>query len=156
MAAFSSLSHRTAWFPRDELAGPTTLHGACEEHIAALGEHVRQTTLCKLGDDVQTSPNAEAPLETSEHTRITAVTFGLMMRGMEALELSAHFRREPDHSATPVIVWTVKESTLQDRSRLQHHVRCVFAKGDGPPIEWAGELEASVRGQLEPLKEVNL
>ena len=120
-----------------------------DDDVAAL--KLMQTTLGKLGYDVKTCSNAESALELAEQTRFTAVILDLMMPGMDGFEFLTHFRRKPEHLSTPVIVWTVKDLTFQDRSRLQQHVQCVFAKGDGRPTNLAEELRALARGQPEPV-----
>jgi CheY-like chemotaxis protein len=102
------------------------------------------TSLVKLGYAVSTHASAESALTASETERFAAVILDLMMPEVDGFEFLTRFRRHPEHRATPVIVWTVKDLTIQDRARLQQHAQCVLAKGQGRPPNLADELRALV------------
>jgi hypothetical protein len=54
-------------------------------------------------------------------------------------------RRRPDINGIPVIVWTVKDLTREERARLQALVQAVVAKGETGTARLLAELQARIR-----------
>ena len=55
----------------------------------------------------------------------------LLMPGMDGFEFLRRFRGTESGRHTPVIVWTVKDLTAEERHRLQASAQAVVLKGAG-------------------------
>jgi len=62
----------------------------------------------------------------------SAVVLDLQMPEMDGFEFLERLRRLPDHEHTPVIVWTMKDLSPAERSKLRASARSVISK-DVPP-----------------------
>jgi CheY-like chemotaxis protein len=56
------------------------------------------------------------------------VVIDLMMPGMDGFEFIDRFRQSPQSRGAPIIVWTVKDLTLAERSRLRGAAHAVVSK----------------------------
>jgi CheY-like chemotaxis protein len=88
--------------------------------------------------------DAKLALKLWERARPAAIILDLMMPGMDGFEFMEQFRRRPDATHTPVIVWTVKELTAKDRARLQASVQAIVIKGHHGTSQLFEELEAFI------------
>ena len=87
---------------------------------------------------------AQSALKWLQKERPAAIILDLMMPGMDGFEFMEHFRLRPDTRSVPVIVWTVKNLTREDRARFQASVRAVVSKGSGTPSQLLEELALHV------------
>jgi len=71
-----------------------------------------------------------------------AVVLDLMMPGVDGFEFLDRFRRLPDGRSTPVIVWTSKDVTADERARLRASAQAVVLKGRGQGPTLLEELQA--------------
>ena len=60
-----------------------------------------------------------------------AVVLDLLMPGMDGFEFLDRLRSLPATRRTPVLVWTVKDLSDQERARLQRSVQAIVRKGHG-------------------------
>ena len=60
-----------------------------------------------------------------------AIVLDLLMPEMDGFEFLARLRRDPATQETPVIVWTMKELTSDDRDRLRRLAQEVVTKAGG-------------------------
>jgi protein-histidine pros-kinase len=88
--------------------------------------------------------DAKSALKLLEEERPAAVILDLMMPGMDGFEFMEQFRRRPDSSETPVIVWTVKDLTAEDRARLRESVQGIVTKGRSGTAQLFEEIEKYV------------
>jgi CheY-like chemotaxis protein len=77
--------------------------------------------------------------EAKEHPP-SAVVLDLMMPGMDGFEFLHRFRMTPRGRATPVIVWTAKDLSEAERTRLQTSAHAIIQKGNGSTDELLAEL----------------
>ena len=84
------------------------------------------------GYEVKTALNAEEALEQAKSDPPAAIVLDLMMPGMDGREFLRRLRRTKGGRATPVVVWTVKDLTPDEREELMSPVQAVIRKTDGP------------------------
>ncbi|MET0341124.1 MAG: response regulator [Polyangiales bacterium] len=122
-----------------------------DEDPAAL--KLMQASLTRLGYAVAACADAESALAAVSQSRFAAVVLDLLMPEIDGFEFLSRFRRRSEHRETPVIVWTVKDLTIPDRARIQHHAHCVLAKSSARPPHLAEELRTLV--PVRPAREVS-
>jgi protein-histidine pros-kinase len=90
-----------------------------EKALAQLGYR----PLCRLsGREGLTAAEKEPP---------AAVILDLLMPDMDGFEFLERFRATPGGRRTPVIVWTVKDVTSEEREMLERRVQAIVPKGQG-------------------------
>ena len=97
-----------------------------------------ETALAGRGYRVVGAASGAAGLEAAEAESPAALVLDLKMPGMDGFDFLARYRATPDGRRTPVIVWTAKDLTHEDRVRLDGAVARVVAKrhgGNGPLLE---------------------
>jgi two-component system, sensor histidine kinase and response regulator len=75
-------------------------------------------TLAQLGYRAACFRDGESALAALSRLRPQAVVLDLVMPGMDGFRFLELFRALPDHVATPVLVWTVKDLSAEDRELL--------------------------------------
>ena len=90
-----------------------------------------EATLTHLGYRPVCEPDGASGLRAAEQERPAAVVLDLVMPGMDGFEFLDHFRRTAVGRLAPVIVWTVKELTEADRTRLRATAQGVIVKRQG-------------------------
>jgi len=88
--------------------------------------------------------SARSALKSLRKERPAAIILDLMMPGMDGFEFMEKLRRRPDSTHTPVIVWTIKDLTLEDRARLQASAQAIVIKGRHGATQLFKELKAHV------------
>jgi signal transduction histidine kinase/CheY-like chemotaxis protein/HAMP domain-containing protein len=88
-------------------------------------------TLKQLGYETRGEPDGAAGLRAFRERPPTAVILDLMMPGMDGFEFLERVRREPGGQGVPVIVWTVKDLTPEERTFLRSSAQAVVSKGQG-------------------------
>jgi PAS domain S-box-containing protein len=107
-------------------------------------------TLEQLGYSVECAADGRTALEVAAKQRPLAVVLDLLMPGMDGFEFLDRFRSVPDNRQTPVVVWTMKDLTADDRSRIHDMAQAFVAKGAAkslveqlrallPPRQWNKE-----------------
>ncbi|MBI2187147.1 MAG: response regulator [Acidobacteria bacterium] len=88
-----------------------------------------------------TERDAESGLRIAAKEHPTLVILDLLMPGMDGFEFLRRFRRTKQGRHTPVIVWTVKDLTAEERARLQASAQAVVLKGAGSSAELLADIE---------------
>jgi len=88
-----------------------------------------EVTLEKLGYDSLCFSDAGDALHALERVRPVAVIVDLIMPGIDGLAFLERFRASPENARIPVMIWTVKDLSADERRRLHAAVRAVVQKG---------------------------
>jgi CheY-like chemotaxis protein len=104
-------------------------------------------TLEALGYQVSTASTGEEALEFVTQQRPLAVILDLMMPDIDGFEFLATFRASSENHSVPVIVWTMKDLTLEDHRYLRQLAQRVVAKGDWKPSTFLEELRGLISAQ---------
>jgi CheY-like chemotaxis protein len=101
-----------------------------------------ETTLKQLGYRPICTPDAQGALRAAEEERPAAVVLDLLLPGMDGFEFLNRFRRSKSGHGIPVIVWTVKDLTEEERARLKASAQAVVLKSQGGTAALLEELRA--------------
>ena len=101
-----------------------------------------QRTLHDAGYRSVCCPDGESALAAAEREPPSAVVLDLLMPGIDGFEFLDRFRRMPAAVEAPVIVWTNKDVTAEDRKRLHEGARQVVLKSQGGVPRLLEELRA--------------
>ncbi len=71
-----------------------------------------------------------------------AIVLDLMMDGIDGFETAAELKRRPDTAQIPILVFTSKEMTAEDRERLAENTEAALTKAP----EERHRLIATIRG----------
>jgi signal transduction histidine kinase/DNA-binding response OmpR family regulator len=88
-------------------------------------------TLKQLDYETLCVADAESGLKAAAQEQFAAVVLDLLMPGIDGFEFLERFRRTAAGSRTPVIIWTNKELTARERSRLQSSAQSIALKSRG-------------------------
>jgi PAS domain S-box-containing protein len=97
-------------------------------------------TLRKQGYAVDSQADAAVALERTRTQHPSAVILDLLMPGMDGFEFLWRFRERASYRDVPVIIWTTKDLSTDDRRRLHRQAQAVFEKGGGRPLLLVEEL----------------
>jgi PAS domain S-box-containing protein len=100
-----------------------------DDDAAAL--KVAETTLTQLGYRAVCEQNGEDALTAAAKEHPAAVVLDLVMPEVDGFEFLKRFRKTRAGRETPIIVWTGKDLTLEERSRLRSSASSVIRKTDG-------------------------
>jgi len=90
-----------------------------------------EAALRPLGGEVGCFTSGEAALAAAHAGPPRAIVLDLLMPEMDGFEFLARLRQDPMNQTTPVIVWTMKEITSEDRDRLRRLAQTVITKAGG-------------------------
>ena len=94
-----------------------------------------QATLGRAGDETLCVQDGEAALRAAAEARPIAVILDLIMPGVDGFEFLERFREMDAGRRTPVIIWTVKDLSAYDHSRLRETAQAIVVKGgDGSSL----------------------
>jgi CheY-like chemotaxis protein len=102
-------------------------------------------TLERLGFSVEARSNPVDGLASAAATPPAVIVLDLLMPGLDGFEFLEGLRRQPANRTTPVIVWTVKELTLEDQQRLPESAVGVLLKGADGVYALVSELRTLLR-----------
>jgi signal transduction histidine kinase/DNA-binding response OmpR family regulator len=88
-----------------------------------------QATLQQLGYVTRCERDGEAALRAVRSSPPSAIVLDLLMPGMSGFEFLDRLRRDPDVRRVPVIVWTGKDLSVDERAMLRASASAVVAKG---------------------------
>ncbi len=88
---------------------------------------------------------AEGGLKAAGHEQFAAVILDLLMPKIDGFEFLERFRQTPLGASTPVIIWTNKEITAEDRLRLQLSAQSIALKSHGGVSAVLRELQRYLR-----------
>jgi CheY-like chemotaxis protein len=105
---------------------------------------VAEVTLRRAGYEPVCALSAEEGLRALAVTAPALIVVDLLMPGMDGLEFINRVREMPAVSGVPVIVWTVKDLTSDERRRLELSMATVVSKHDGGASALLEELRRTV------------
>ena len=108
-----------------------------------------QTTLAQLGFQPICTADAESGLRAAAQERLAAVVLDLLMPGMDGFTFLERLRRTATGRRTPVIVWTVKDLSADERRRLKGSAQAVVQKGQGGTAALLAQLQTYVSAARE-------
>jgi PAS domain S-box-containing protein len=100
-----------------------------DDDASSLG--LMAATLTRVGYQAVCKPNGFAALDALNDTPPRAVILDLLMPGMDGFQFLEKFRSKPKHRDVPVIVWTAKDLTAVEESRLRQSAQAVHKKISG-------------------------
>jgi PAS domain S-box-containing protein len=103
-----------------------------------------EATLAKLGYEALCFSNADDALLALERIRPAAIVLDLLMPSMDGFVFLDRVRSSPEHSQIPVMIWTVKDLSPEERRHLHAAAQAIVQKGAGDDFP----LSAVVRGFL--------
>jgi len=117
-------------------AGLARIKEFVEKRVKSLlvveGDPIQQQAISDLiGDgDVHTTSvsSGEAALESLQHDRYDCIVMDLRLPGMSGFELIERIKADPGHRRLPVIVYTGRDLTVEDKARLDGLAQSVIIK----------------------------
>ncbi len=103
-----------------------------------------EATLARLGYDALCFSDAREALLSVQRVPPAAVILDLIMPGMDGLAFLERFRALPDLRRVPVMLWTVKDLSAEERQRFRAAVGAVVQKG----IDDGSRLSAALQAFL--------
>jgi CheY-like chemotaxis protein len=103
-----------------------------------------EATLAKLGYDALCFTNAADALAALERIRPSAIVLDLLMPSMDGFVFLERLRGSPENAKIPVMIWTVKDLSPEERRHLHAAAQAIVQKGAGDEFP----LSAAVRGFL--------
>jgi PAS domain S-box-containing protein len=101
-----------------------------------------EAMLGKLGYDALCFSDPREALDALQGVRPLALILDLIMPGMDGLAFLERFRAFPENRTVPVMIWTVKDLSLEERQGLQIAVHAVVQKG----VDDSSRLLAALQG----------
>jgi PAS domain S-box-containing protein len=99
-----------------------------------------EVSLRQLGYRPVCTASGEEALRAAAAEPPAVVVLDLLMPGMDGFELVTRLRQSPVGRDVPVIVWTVKDLTGEERARLRASVAAIVPKGAGGATPLVDEL----------------
>ena len=90
-----------------------------------------ERTLAEMGYRTVGCAGGKAGLKAASEESPAAVVLDLVMPDMDGVEFLRRFRATSAGRRTPVIVWTVKDLTAEERKSLETSVQAIVSKGSG-------------------------
>ncbi len=90
------------------------------------------------------APDGHSGLQVVKDERPDIVVLDLLMPEMSGFDFLEHFRRTVQGRRIPVIVWTARDLTREDRARLQASVQAVVLKSEGGTSTLVEEIKAQL------------
>jgi PAS domain S-box-containing protein len=87
--------------------------------------------LTQLGFRTVSMQSAEEALRATENAPPSAIVLDLLMPGMDGFEFLDRLRASPATRCTPVLVWSVKDLSTDERARLSRSAQAIVRKGHG-------------------------
>jgi len=87
-----------------------------------------QVALQAGGYEAECHASAQSGLQAAAEAKFNAVVLDLVMPEIDGFEFLARFREMSTCKKTPVVVWTSKDITLEDRERLRNSAQSIAPK----------------------------
>lgn len=107
----------------------------------AAAARMAETTLRQHGFEPMTRSNGFEALHAAVMNMPAFIVVDLLMPGVDGFELIARLRQSPGGRLLPIIVWTVKDLTREERQLLQGAGATIVAKGEGGAEPLVEELQ---------------
>jgi CheY-like chemotaxis protein len=66
---------------------------------------------------------------------------------MDGFDVVAALREHPDTASIPIMVVTIKQTTAEDRAKLQYKVATIMEKGEMDRTRFAAEVRRAMSGR---------
>jgi PAS domain S-box-containing protein len=109
-----------------------------------------EATLAKLGYDALCFSDARDALRGIQRIRPLAAIVDLVMPGMDGLAFLERFRASPENQRIPVMIWTVKDLSPDERIALHTAVNSVVQKGVDDSSRLSAALQAFLPAKSAP------
>ena len=80
--------------------------------------------------EVMVADGGKAGLELALKKKPDLIILDLMMPDVDGFEVVTKLREDPDASQIPILIYTAKNITSEDRERLQGNIQSIIQKGD--------------------------
>jgi CheY-like chemotaxis protein len=80
--------------------------------------------------EVMVADGGKAGLEIALKKKPDLIILDLMMPDVDGFEVVSKLREDPDASQIPILIYTAKNITSEDRERLQGNIQSIIQKGD--------------------------
>ncbi|TME23403.1 MAG: response regulator [Chloroflexi bacterium] len=80
--------------------------------------------------EVMVADGGKAGLELALKKKPDLIILDLMMPDVDGFEVVSKLREDPDGSQIPILIYTAKNITSEDRERLQGNIQTIIQKGD--------------------------
>jgi signal transduction histidine kinase/CheY-like chemotaxis protein len=107
------------------------------------------TTLQQLGYQTQCLSDAEQALRTAREAWPAAIVLDLLMPGMSGFEFLDHLRRDEAGRRVPVLVWTSKDLSIDEKTMLRASANAVVSKGSQGSATVLAELASRLLGHKD-------
>jgi PAS domain S-box-containing protein len=107
-------------------------------------------TLAQIGYDCVCFSSARTALSALGQLRPLALVVDLIMPDMDGLAFLDRFRAWPENRGIPVMIWTVKDLSGEERASLFSTVNTIVQKGVQDGSRLAGALQAFLSQRFEP------
>ena len=135
---FAVLPRRPAGRPHERRSAPVAHNSRPVLVVDDDGGSLRlmDATLAKLGYDTLCFSNATDALQALQHVNPIAVVIDLLMPNLDGIAFLERFRTAPSNRQIPVIVWTVKDLSEDERRIVLATAHAIVRKGvgDGSPL----------------------
>ena len=101
--------------------------------------------LQQLGYRARCVSNGEDGIRIARAAAPAALVLDLMMPVMDGFQFLEQFRGLPECRNVPVLIWTMKDLTADEYSRLQSSVQCFVSKGGGAMARMMDELRTFIQ-----------
>jgi signal transduction histidine kinase/DNA-binding response OmpR family regulator len=106
---------------------------------------IARTLFEKAGLDVITRENSEEAIDWARSEQPDIIVLDLLMPVMDGFEVLARLKATPDTADIPVLIYTAKDVTEEDRRRLLPSARRIFPKVPLQIEEMLEELDVALR-----------
>jgi PAS domain S-box-containing protein len=111
-----------------------------------------EATLAQLGYDALCFSKASDALSALDRVRPAAIVLDLLMPNMDGFVFLEKLRSLPEHRGIPVMIWTVKDLSPDERRRLHDAAQAVVQKGAGDDFPLSAVLRGFLPVQRAPEK----
>jgi CheY-like chemotaxis protein len=80
--------------------------------------------------EIMVADGGKAGLEIAMKKKPDMIILDLMMPDVDGFEVVSKLREDPASSHIPILIYTAKNITSEDRERLQGNIQTIIQKGD--------------------------
>jgi threonine synthase len=80
--------------------------------------------------EIMIADGGKAGLELAMKKKPDLIILDLMMPDVDGFEVVSKLREDPESAQIPILIYTAKNITSEDRERLQGNIQTIIQKGD--------------------------
>ncbi|HLG18697.1 MAG TPA: response regulator, partial [Bdellovibrionota bacterium] len=107
------------------------------------------TLLTRAGYIANCQASSQVALDMALSSPPAAVILDLMMPDPDGFEFVQRLRRAPNGKSIPVIVWTMKDLSPEELSKLTVSAQAIIRKGEGDRASLLSQLKAQIHSRME-------